>query len=64
MGASQMWLDLVSGLAEKERDVLQDEILYSRVQSRLTKIWRQQGSHVWLHHLNALYAYQPILMRY
>ncbi len=22
------------------------------------------GKHVWLHHLNALYAYQPLFMRY
>ena len=64
MGASQMWLDLVCGIAENERHVQTDEVLYSQVQTILTKMWMMQGRHIWLHHLNALYAYQPLLMRY
>jgi len=30
----------------------------------MTDIWQEQGQHAMLHHLNAVYAYQPLLMRY
>lgn len=63
MGVSQMWLNLVHGLAEKH---YQDDIIqrYDDVQNELTALWQQHGQHVWLHHLNALHAYEPMLIRY
>ncbi len=64
MGASQMWLDLAYGMAENEDQVLTKDALYRRVQTKLTALWMGQGKHVLLHHLNALYAYQPMLMRF
>lgn len=64
MGASQMWLDMVLDVAAKQGVISGDEVSYSRVQNKVTEIWQQQGRHVWLHHLNALFAYQPLLMRY
>ncbi len=63
MGVSQMWLNLVHGLAENH---LQDDVIqrYDNVQKELTALWTQHGQHAWLHHLNALYAYEPFLIRY
>ncbi len=63
MGVSQMWLNLVHGLAENHQqvDVIQR---YDDVQKELTALWMQYGQHAWLHHLNALYAYEPFLIRY
>jgi hypothetical protein len=64
MGASRMWLDLVSELASREDNTDGLEAKYKNVQDNITGIWRQQGQHAMLHHLNAIYAYQPLLIRY
>lgn len=64
MGASRMWLDLVSELAARESSADGLEAKYQKVQDDITGIWREQGQHAILHHLNAVYAYQPLLMRY
>jgi hypothetical protein len=63
MGVSQMWLNLVQRLAEKHNH---DDVIhrYDLVQKELTRLWVQHGQHVWLHHLNALYAYEPFFVRY
>ena len=63
MGVSQMWLNLVQGLAEKNQRVDMIE-RYDEVQKELTTLWREHGQHAWLHHLNALHAYEPMLIRY
>ena len=64
MGVSRMWLDLVSELAAEESAFGGLEAKYKNVQESVTGIWREQGQHVMLHHLNAVYAYQPLLIRY
>ena len=64
MGVSRMWLDLVSELAAEERAFGGLEAKYKNVQESVTGIWREQGQHVMLHHLNAVNAYQPLLIRY
>ncbi len=65
MGASQMWLDLVLDTANEQRKKgLQERALYENVQNQLTHTWMMEGKRAWLHHLNALYAYQPTLVRY
>lgn len=64
MGASQMWLDLVTEYAAQLEDNIEPIERYQKVQNRLTEVWQAEGRHALLHHLNALYAYQPILMHY
>ena len=64
MGASRMWLDLVSDLAARESATGGLEAKYRKVQDGMTRIWSEQGQHAILHHLNAVYAYQPLLIRY
>jgi hypothetical protein len=64
MGVSRMWLDQVSELAAQESAAGGLDDKYKKVQASITELWMQQGQHAMLHHLNAVYAYQPILMRY
>ena len=64
MGTSRMWLDLVSELASDQSSIGGIEAKYKKVQDDITRIWREQGQHTTLHHLNAIYAYQPLLIRY
>ena len=63
MGVSQMWLSLVNSLAQssQELDTLKR---FETVHEELTALWVNNGQHAWLHHLNALYAYEPFLIRY
>jgi hypothetical protein len=64
MGASRMWLDLVGQMAATHAD--EEDLLrrYELVEQDITRLWAQQGQHVVLHHLSALFAYQPLLIRY
>lgn len=64
MGASQMWLNLVTELAGSSNRGELNEQRYRDVQQQITQLWREQGQHAWLHHLSGIYAYQPILIRY
>lgn len=64
MGTSRMWLDLVSEVASHETDSDGIEAKYKNVQEDISRIWSEHGQHAVLHHLNAVFAYQPILIRY
>ncbi|MEN8261034.1 MAG: hypothetical protein ABFS02_10685, partial [Pseudomonadota bacterium] len=64
MGASEMWLDLIHGLAELEsgRQSLKDEALYRKVHDKISELWKFQGQHFFLHHLNALFGYEEMMV--
>ena len=64
MGASRMWLDLVGELADTHADVADLEQRYELVQQDLTGIWANEGQHAVLHHMSAIFAYQPLLIKY
>ena len=64
MGASRMWLDLVGELAGSHADEPDLEQRYQAVQQDINDIWAKQGQHAVLHHLSALFAYQPLLITY
>jgi len=77
MGVSRMWLEQVilfskqidlapsleneGGAWDEEKDFSEH---YKKVQFELSQLWREEGNHAYLHHLNAIYAYQPLLQRY
>ena len=67
MGVSQMWLNMITGVAAELPDrtpyysVKELEAFYQEVNTRLTKIWQQEGRHAYLHHLNALFGYKPLI---
>ncbi len=65
MGVSAFWLDLIhrqtqhSPLTEaKDLSDLAD--YYKQQHDQITLLWQEQGQHALLHHLNALFAYQPL----
>ncbi len=64
MGASEMWLGLISEIAEQlpGKDEPDDEQRYRDVQAQLSSLWREQGQHPFLHHLNALFGYEDMLI--
>jgi hypothetical protein len=66
MGVSQMWLNLIAEYAEKALSgenfsSLEDvKDVYSQINDSITKTWQEEGRHAMLHHLNALFGYEPI----
>lgn len=66
-GVSQLWLDLLL----QSRPVVPagaglDEHLgaYAEAHRTVDAIWRREGRHALLHHLNAIFGYRPLEMRY
>ena len=68
MGASQMWLELISEtLAELPSrnaalSLAENEQLYKEVNEIITSLWEVNGRHAFLHHLNALFGYNPVIV--
>lgn len=68
MGASQMWLDLVCGIAGGDHStgapLSFDELdeRYAAASADITTLWQNEGRHAFLHHLNALFGYEPIVI--
>jgi hypothetical protein len=67
MGASQMWLNLIAEVAGENltspppsslRDI---EAFYKKVDQTITGLWQQEGRHAFMHHLNALFEYEPLI---
>ncbi|MGB5474026.1 MAG: hypothetical protein WBQ78_11170 [Gammaproteobacteria bacterium] len=64
MGASRMWLDMVGVIADGLADEPDLEQRYRAVQQEVDTIWASQGQHAMLHHLSAVFGYQPLLITY
>lgn len=64
MGASQMWLAQVRSYKQQISDDAELKLRYQGIQASITELWRDQGKHALIHHLNGLYAYQPVLVRF
>jgi hypothetical protein len=68
MGASQMWLDLISGMADGEPETETPPAFgdldrrYAGINAAITTVWQNEGQHAFLHHLNALFGYEPIVI--
>ena len=68
MGASQTWLMLVQEISREQAlagNVDYHQLLehYRIVDSKLNVQWRDYGQHAYLHHLNAVFGYQPVRIR-
>ena len=68
MGVSQTWLLMVQELGAREP--LSDTVSYEQmlnhyedVNAALTAQWRDYGQHAYLHHLSAVFGYQPLKLR-
>lgn len=66
-GVSQMWLNLitetVADMPTPDVPLSLDEYeeLYKEVNATVTSLWKNNGRHAFLHHLNALFGYKPIV---
>lgn len=68
MGASQSWLMLVQEIsreAELAETVSYSDLIthYQRVDQAVNTQWVEYGQHAYLHHLNAVFGYQPLRIR-
>jgi hypothetical protein len=68
MGLSQTWLMLVnelSGQSALEGEVDYPSLLahYREVDEKLNTEWRENGQHAYIHHLSAMFGYQPLVIR-
>lgn len=67
MGVSRLWLQLIeqSVSVNPENDSVAAMLAeYRRAHAGITSIWQTQGEHALLHHLNAIFGYEPLLQRY
>lgn len=68
-GASEMWLNLivemVNQLTGGKLPASMEELLrfYERLNGEIGRLWREEGQHAFLHHLNALFGYEPLMVR-
>ena len=68
MGASQTWLHLITEIAgeisieTKPSSVQEIEAFYQQVNASLQSSWREEGGHAFLHHLNALFEYESVII--
>jgi hypothetical protein len=68
MGVSRMWLNLIDEVSKKTlkgRNLSNlDDLLdgYQKVDGVVEEMWRQEGSHAFLHHLNAIFGYEPVVV--
>ena len=68
MGVSALWLGLIDEYKDKtvpdgKRDIQALVDAYRDAEEKITNIWYQHGQHALLHHLNAIFGYEPILIR-
>jgi hypothetical protein len=68
MGVSRMWLNLIDEVSKKtlkDRNLSSlDDVLegYRKVNEAIEEKWRQEGGHAFLHHLNAIFGYEPLVI--
>ena len=63
MGVSEMWLDMVERVVEYNKGKADaSEEFYRYVHKTVTQLWKKEGNHAFLHHLNGLFAYRPMVV--
>lgn len=67
MGASVTWLGLINQHIDAggagERDFAELVAEYEQVEAAIAELWRNEGQHAFLHHLNALFGYEPLRLQ-
>jgi hypothetical protein len=68
MGVSELWLDLITEIStqfssgEMPSSLEEHEAFYEDVNMRIKGLWQEEGRHALLHHLNAIFGYEPIIV--
>ena len=68
MGVSRMWLAMIEEMVRQNpmpdnftsTDQLED--YYRGISESINKIWHEEGNHAFLHHLRALFGYEPVVI--
>jgi hypothetical protein len=69
MGASQMWLQLISEIVDKKAggkapaSIREFQDFYRQVNETIQSFWQEEGRHAFLHHLNAIFGYEPVIVQ-
>lgn len=69
MGVSVMWLDLVAQEVDDKalssnRGIKERLDYYRKVNDRITALWNKEGRHALLHHINGIFGYEPLEIRF
>ncbi|KPJ49011.1 hypothetical protein AMJ40_06430 [candidate division TA06 bacterium DG_26] len=70
MGASEMLLELVDSIKKRKAhlepcaSIQEIERYYVNLDTNLGQLWCNYGAHAFLHHLNALFRYVPVLVKF
>ncbi|MBL7177360.1 MAG: hypothetical protein ISS66_16175 [Desulfobacteraceae bacterium] len=68
MGVSKMWLDLITEISAQNfsgkgpSSLQENEAFYEEINERIKGLWQEEGRHALLHHLNAIFGYEPIII--
>jgi hypothetical protein len=68
MGVCEMWLKLIEEIAnnhsadKKLKSLPKILTLYQEVNIAVNKTWQDEGGHSLIHHLNAIFGYEPVLV--
>jgi len=69
MGVSEMWLNLIREVASqtswgKTPATVEAQLrFYEQVNASIEQMWKEEGQHAFLHHLNAIFGYEPLMVR-
>ena len=65
MGVSATWLGLIDDFmpdAPATTDLQELIQQYRQVHERITAMWRREGQHAFIHHLSAIFGYEPVMI--
>lgn len=67
MGVSSLWLGLIDDSFQDSPEDFTDvyKLLqeYRGVDAEIAEIWKTEGQHALLHHMNAVFGYKPLIIR-
>lgn len=67
MGVSALWLglidDLHTGELESSEDIKKTLEEYRKTHERISEIWFDEGQHALFHHINAIFGYEPLMIK-
>jgi len=73
MGVSTLWLDLLNqeihelqlnSVKLHQLSIKNQQIQYKNINAELTRYWKEQGKHAFFHHINAIFGYEPLEIRF
>ena len=62
MGVSGLWLELIAQFGQAQDLPRALDARYRAIDASIDALWRAEGGHALLHHLNALFGYRPVVV--